>query len=89
MNLFLIEYKLSHVTSSVLGRNIFLSLLFPSTLSIYYYPNMRLIYIFFMVQQSIAGHGLLSIMAAVSHSDKPHSVGLLWTGDQPIVENST
>jgi len=89
MSLFLIEYTLSHVISSVLGRHIFLSLLFPSTLSIYYSPNMRLIFIFFMAQQSLAGHGLLSIMATLSHSDKPHSVGLLWTGDQPIAENST
>jgi len=59
MKLFLIEYTLSHVTSSVLGRNIFLSFLFPSTLRMCYFPNIRLISIFFMTQQPPVGHGLL------------------------------
>ena len=54
MNLFIIEYTFFRVTS-VLGRNIFLSLLFPSTLSMYYSPNMRLIFIFFY--GSIASSG--------------------------------
>ena len=27
-------------------------------------------------------------MATLSHSDKPHLVGLLWTGDEAIAENS-
>jgi hypothetical protein len=35
------------------------------------------------------GRGLLSIEASQSHSDTPHSVGLLWTGDQPVAETST
>jgi hypothetical protein len=35
------------------------------------------------------GQGLLIIEASLSHSDTPHSVGLLWTGDQPDDETST
>jgi len=35
------------------------------------------------------GQGLLIIEASRSHSDTPHSVGLLWTSDQPVAENST
>jgi len=36
-----------------------------------------------------SGQGLLSIEAARSHSDTPHSAGLLWTRDQEDVETST
>jgi hypothetical protein len=32
------------------------------------------------------GQGLLMIEASRSHSDTPHSVGLLWTRDQPDAE---
>ena len=32
---------------------------------------------------------LLFIEASRSHSDSPHSVGLLWTSDRPVAENST
>jgi len=31
----------------------------------------------------------LIIDASRSHSDTPHSIGLLWTSDQPVAENST
>ena len=41
------------------------------------------------MQQPKVGHGLLIIEASRSHSDTPHSVGILWTGDQPGVEAST
>ena len=34
------------------------------------------------------GHGLI-IEASPSHSGTPHSVGLLWTSDQPDLETST
>jgi len=34
-----------------------------------------------MTQQSLVGQGLLIIEASRSHSDTPHSVGLLWTSD--------
>jgi hypothetical protein len=36
----------------------------------------------FTALQSLVGQGL-SIFKALSHSDKPHSVVLLWTSDQP------
>jgi hypothetical protein len=35
------------------------------------------------------GHGLLNTKASLSHSDTPHSVGLLWTSDQSDVETFT
>jgi hypothetical protein len=36
---------------------------------------------FFMAQQPIGGQGLLIVEASRSHSDTPHSVGLLLTRD--------
>jgi len=42
-----------------------------------------------IAQQPLVGLDLLIIKASRSHSDTPHSVGLLWTGDQPGVETST
>jgi len=36
-----------------------------------------------MAQQFLVGQGLLHIEALRSHSDTPHSVGLLWMSDQP------
>jgi hypothetical protein len=41
-----------------------------------------------MVQQPLARHGL-TIGASRSHSDTPHSVGLLWASHQPYAETST
>jgi len=35
------------------------------------------------------GQGLLMIKYSRSHSDTPHSVGLVWTRDQPDAETST
>ena len=35
------------------------------------------------------GHGLLILEVSKSHSDTPHSVGLLWTSDQLVAETST
>ena len=32
---------------------------------------------------------LLIMEASRTHSDAPHSVGLLWTSDQPVSETST
>jgi hypothetical protein len=37
----------------------------------------------------LVGEGLLIIDASRSHSDTPHSVGLLWTSDQPDAETAT
>jgi hypothetical protein len=42
-----------------------------------------------MVQQPLVGQGLLIIKTSRSHSDTPHSVGLLCTSDQPDAETST
>jgi len=37
----------------------------------------------------LVGQGLLIIENSRSHSDTLHSVGLLWTSDQPVAETST
>jgi len=42
-----------------------------------------------MTQQPLVGQGLLIIKALRSHSDTPHSVGILWTSDHPDAETST
>jgi len=42
-----------------------------------------------MAQQPLVSQGLLIIEALTSHSDTPHSTGLLWRSDQPDAENST
>jgi hypothetical protein len=42
-----------------------------------------------MAQQPLVGQGLLILEASLSHSDKPHFVGVLWTSDQPDAETST
>jgi hypothetical protein len=42
-----------------------------------------------MARQPLGGLGRLIIEASRSHSDTPHSVGLLWTSDQPDAETST
>jgi hypothetical protein len=41
-----------------------------------------------MARQPPGGQGALTIVASRSHSDTPHSVGLLWTSDQPGAETS-
>jgi hypothetical protein len=40
-------------------------------------------------QQPLVVQGILFIEASRSHSDTPHLVGLLWTGDEPDAETST
>jgi hypothetical protein len=42
-----------------------------------------------MAQQPLVDQGLLMVEASRSHADTPHSVGLLWTSDQPDEETST
>jgi hypothetical protein len=42
-----------------------------------------------MAQQPPVGQDLLIIEDSWSHADTPHSVGLLWTSDQPDAETST
>jgi hypothetical protein len=46
-------------------------------------------YFFPMAQQPLVGQGHLIVEASRSHSDTPHSVGLLWTSDEPVAETST
>jgi len=41
-----------------------------------------------MARQSLVSHSLI-VEASRSLSDAPHSVGLLWTSDQPDAESST
>jgi len=50
---------------------------------------MRYTFLFSIAPQPPVGQGLLIIDASRSHSDKPHSVGLLCTSDQPDAETST
>ena len=42
-----------------------------------------------MAQHPPVDQGFLIIEASQSYSDTPHSVGLLWTSDQPDAETST
>ena len=46
-------------------------------------------FFFLMAQQPRVGQGLLIIDPSRSHSDTPHSVGILWTSDQPDAKTST
>jgi hypothetical protein len=39
--------------------------------------------------QPLVGHDLLIFEGSRSHTDTPHSVGLLWTSDQPDAETTT
>jgi hypothetical protein len=50
--------------------------------------NIR-IFLFQMARQTLVGQGLCIIEASRSHSDTPHSVGLLWTVYQPDTVIST
>jgi hypothetical protein len=42
-----------------------------------------------MAQQPLVEQGLLNIEASLSHSDTPHSVGLLWTSEELVEGTST
>jgi len=44
---------------------------------------------FFTARQPLIGQGFLIVEALRSHSDTPHSVGLLWTSDQLVAEADT
>jgi len=48
--------------------------------------NVHCLSCFTTAQQSLVGQDPLIIEASRSHSDTPHSVGLLWTSDQPNAE---
>ena len=51
-------------------------------------PTRMHIVLSFMAQQPIVSQGLI-VGASRSHSDNPHSVGLLWISDRPEAETST
>jgi hypothetical protein len=42
----------------------------------------------FLARQPLVSLGRLLIKPARSHSDTPHSIGLLWTSDRPVEETS-
>ena len=44
---------------------------------------------FFSGSTNLVDLGLLIVQVTRSHSDTPHSVGLLWTDDRPVAETST
>jgi len=48
----------------------------------------RLLLFFLIARHPLVGQGLLIIKASRSHSDTPHTVGLLWVSDQNIAEAS-
>jgi len=51
---------------------------------------MSLFFFFSMAQYSLVGQGLLNIEASLLHSlDTTHTMGILWTRDQPDAETST
>jgi len=49
----------------------------------------RSLIFFTMAQQPLVGQRLLNVEDLWSHSNTPHSVGLLWTSDQHDAETST
>jgi hypothetical protein len=52
--------------------------------------NCSTFYLSFLVaQQPKLGPGRLLLEVSRTHSDTPHSIGLLWTSDQPDAETST
>jgi hypothetical protein len=78
------DYKVSYPV----GHNrFFTTVKIPD--SSFYQQKFVVTFIFSMVQQPPVGQGLLIIEASRSHSDTLHSVGLLWTSDQPGAETST
>jgi hypothetical protein len=46
-------------------------------------------FLFLLAQQPLEGQSVPIIEASRLHSDTPHSVGLLWTGDKPDAETYT
>jgi len=43
----------------------------------------------FMAQKPLVGQTIFTVEASRSHSDTPHSVGLLWASSQPDPATST
>ena len=53
-----------------------------------YYRSIENHFLSFMARQSVVGKSLLIVLVSRSHSDTLHSVGFLWTSDQPDVKTS-
>jgi len=51
--------------------------------------RIQIFFCFTAARQPLFGQGILIIAASRSHSDTSHSVGLLWTSDQPEAQTST
>jgi len=65
---------------------------YPAALSIPFFITAYITWCIYpppLAQQPPVGQDLLIIKASRSHSDTPHSVGLLWTSDQPNADIST
>ena len=45
--------------------------------------------LFFYGWKAPVGLALVTVEVPPTHSDTPHSVGLLWTSDLPVAETST
>ena len=52
-------------------------------------PSGTVSYFFYHGATALVGQGLLIMEDSWSYSDTPHSVGLLWTSDQPYADTST
>jgi len=52
-------------------------------------PASRILYFLSVAQQPRGGQGLVNKETSQSYSNTPHSVGLLWTRNQPVSETST
>jgi hypothetical protein len=56
----------------------------------FFSKNQRMhIFFFQWLDSPLGAYAALFFDASRSHSDTPHSVGLLWTSDQPVAETST
>jgi len=50
--------------------------------------RINMLFLFNLSLQPPVDQGLHIVEGSRSHSDKLHPVGLLWTSDQPVAENS-
>ena len=58
-------------------------------LDAFIYENAFILVSFYHGTTAPVRQGLLIIEHSRSHSDTPHSVGFLWTGDRPVAETFT
>jgi hypothetical protein len=83
--IFIQDFKIYH-KNLYINNHVFIAFIYMWSLQI----SLCFFYLFFtMAQQPPVGQGLLIIEDSQSHSDTPHSAGLLWTSDQPDADTST